>query len=289
MNRRHFLHLGLSGLAASALSGCSLDSLCGLGGNAACNSNEKPLPEPDQLDNKNTRVKCYYSDKLFVMLTPDFHLVTRYRLPKVLFNLPASLLEKAYLQYGPFKNQDTVFRGFGRFSGRYTETAFSANLLWKASELNAQEQQLLENILSFQESLRGGWVTLESKYQLSIRKGTLEHAYNQKKYHDEGIDMNRRVAALRGKDEVVYELSQLAGASVSEQSPMAQIYAPSAYPNGFFAQARAATYQPARKNGQTGYAWQNRSSPVRIDANGQVTLNGKVLTLLNARSPFADV
>lgn len=286
MDRRHFLHLGLSGLLVSALSGCSTRSLCGLGGNAACGSREKPLPEPDQLDTKNTRVKFYYNDKSVVMLTPDFHLVTRYRLPKVLFNLPASLLEKAYLKYGFSKNQDTIFRGFGR--GRYTQTDFSAQFLWKASQLNAQEQQLLENIFRFQESLPGEWVSLAIDYQLAIRKGTLEHAYNQKKYHDYGIDMNRRVAALRGKDEVVYELSQLAGAPVSAQSPMAQIYAPSAYPNGFFAQARAATYQPARKNGQTSYAWQNRQSPVRIDANGQVTLNGKVLTLLNARSPFAD-
>lgn len=289
MNRRHFLHLGISGLLVSALSGCSARSFCGLGGNAACGSREKPLPEPDQLDIKNTRIKFYYNDKSVVMLTPDFHLVTRYRLPKVLFNLPASLLEKAYLKYGFSKNQDTVFRGFGRFSGRYTETDFSAQFLWKASQLNAQEQELLENILRFQETLSGESVSLAIHYQLAIRKGTLEHAYNQEKYHDYGIDMNRRVVALRGKDEVVYELSQLAGAPVSAQSPMAQIYAPSAYPNGFFVQARAASYQPARKNGQTGYAWQNRSSPVRIDANGQVMLNGKVLTLLNARSPFVNV
>lgn len=284
MDRRDFLQLGLAG-AAFSLPGCTL-RLCGGGvGGHACGEKEEKS-EIRRVDTLNTRVKVYYNADTVAILSPAFHLLTRYKRRRVFANLPDTLLQKAYLKYGGEQNRDLVFRVYRHAR----QTSWSLNLLWRDSELNPQERQLLAQLVSEQAQTIGSWVHWSIHYQMTIYQGKSADAYNigSNSHYDSGIDMDKRTAALRNGAETVYQLRQYAGATISAQSPMAQIYTAGSYPDGFFDTARAAIYQPGTTDeAAKTYPWQTRKSPISIDTQGRVSVQGRILHHLNARSPYA--
>lgn len=296
MNRRRFLTLGLATAAMTTLSGCSPRAFCGLGGNASCGSVRSRIYYSH---NQYTTVKLFQHGKNFLLLSPDFHLVGTYQpdeffmgsgkpqktvpLSEVPFaNLPDSLLKRAYIKYGSDSNQ--VFR----VRSNSTETVFGFSIAWLKSELNPAESKRLDDVIAVYNAQLDKLDLPSYTRSLNpppLRNGSLYFAIPNSYYTNYSRSL---LPILRDGSTPAYTLyTRIEG----------ELYAPSTFPAGFFDDgAKNVAYNPVSEAPDSQptdsltktYAWQSRPSPVKINANGQVTLNGRVFKPLSLRSVLQD-
>lgn len=293
MNRRRFLTLGLATAAMTTLSGCSPRAFCGLGGNASCGSVRS---RTYYSHNQYTTVKLFQHGKTFLLLSPDFHLVGTYKpddffidsglprktvsLSEVPFaNLPDSLLKRAYIKYGSNSNQ--VFR----IRSDSTETVFGFSIAWLKSELNPAESKRLDDVIAAYNAQLDKLDIPSYLRSVPLRNGSLYYAIPNSYYTNYSHSL---LPILRDGSTPAYTLyTRIEG----------ELYAPSTFPAGFFDDgAKNVAYNPVSEAPDSQptdsltktYAWQSRPSPVKINANGQVTLNGRVFKPLSLRSALQD-
>lgn len=292
MNRRQLLLLGLSTVPLGMLTGCGSCGFMENYGQEAGAATCKTIVLPLYRNNKETPVKVYYAEGVLVFLSPDFSLVQKFHKDykytiqpnaplsqEPFIGLPDSILKRGYLKFGVEPYEDLLF------SANSTETQVSLKPLdigWAKNELNADEKALLEKVMArYQTALHDG-VSSDSPIT-SMNMDALFWTG-----HQMGIDPENRVPALRKLDDPAYVLRVLSNSSIAE------IYAPTTYPTGFFEGVKKISYRPSEETLHEGtpiappksYAWENRPSPIKIDEQGNVMFNRKILKQLIVPSAF---
>lgn len=293
MNRREFITLGLSSAVLATMSGCSLRDC---GGGMSCSNDYRPMYI--YVETTPLRVFCHGSTLLF--LSPKFHIIHNYSitdfyspdsstpLSKTPFaGLPDSLLAKGYLKYAKDEVGDDLL-----FSTKSQNTEIwvsSMEIVWARQELSRAEINLLDSTIEKYHAQLKKLQTQLQKYSSSsppLRICPVDAVF-WASYHT-GVSLEERVPALRDERDTAYQF--LYGVGMSE------IYTSGSYPADFFKKAFEVDYEPAfethargvRNEPPKSFAWQNRPSPVKVDAWGRVIFEGKVFRPLNFRSAFAD-